>query len=54
MNENGTLSVRHNLTGHSTVITSVTFSPEGDFLGSLDDSGTVIVWNTKVSPMFRY
>jgi WD40 repeat protein len=53
MNGNET-SERHNLTGHLAHVISVTFSREGDFLGSLDDSGTVIVWNTKVSPVFRY
>jgi WD40 repeat protein len=53
MNGNET-SERHNLPGHSACVISINFSPEGDFLGSLDDSGTVIVWNTKASLVFRY
>jgi WD40 repeat protein len=38
------------LHGHSDLIHSVAFSPDGRFLASGDKNGKVMVWRTKVNP----
>ena len=51
VSENVAPPSQRGLKGHSHAISSVAFSPDGESLGSADESGSVIIWNTLVISM---